>query len=196
MGTIHLNNEEGLLSRLKKGDKVAFELIFYKYKGKLFDFICKSLPDGGDAENIIQDVFANLWVYRKKLEPGKSLNALLYTMARNELFMHLRKQITRRKYVEEFGSSLNENDDSTQKQIEYNELKLLLDKLIESMPDKRKEVFKLSRYEGLSYKEIAKRLRISENTVDTQIRKALSYLKENLKKTMFVFFSLFFAERR
>ncbi|WP_172594515.1 RNA polymerase sigma factor [Mariniphaga sediminis] len=192
MGTIHLNKEEDLLLRLKKGDKVAFELIFYKYKGKLFDFIRKSLPTSEEAENIIQDVFTNLWLYRKKLDSGKSLNALLYTMVRNELFMHLRKQIVRRKYVEEFGLFVNENDDSTQNQIEYNELKLLLAQLIESMPEKRKEVFKLSRYEGLSYKEIAKKLGISEHTVDTQIRKALSYLKENLKKTTFVLFSLFF----
>jgi len=182
--SVPLNNEENLLSRVRLGDEIAFELVFHRYKGKLYDFIRRSLPADGDAESMVQEIFMKLWINRHQLDPGKSLNAFLYTIARNELFGHLRKMLVRRKHLEELNFSMETSSETTQRQIDYEELKALVSELVGSMPEKRKEVFLLSRNEGLSYKEIAARLGISENTVDSQIRKALDYLKENLRKKL------------
>ena len=184
MRSVPLNNEENLLSRVRLGDEIAFELVFHRYKGKLYDFIRRSLPADGDAESMVQEIFMKLWINRHQLDPGKSLNAFLYTIARNELFGHLRKMLVRRKHLEELNFSMETSSETTQRQIDYEELKALVSELVGSMPEKRKEVFLLSRNEGLSYKEIAARLGISENTVDSQIRKALDYLKENLRKKL------------
>ena len=184
MDTIFFNKGKDLLLRIKKGDEVAFEVVFYRYKGKLYDFIKRSLPADDDVESIVQDIFTKLWIKRKELDPSKSLNAFLYTMARNEVFGHLRKRLVRRKYLEDLSFSLSESSKITEQQIEYEELRLLVTQLIGLMPEKRREIFILSRNEGLSYKEIATQLGISENTVDSQIRKALAYLKENLRRKL------------
>jgi len=182
--SIPLNKDADLLLRIKNGDEVAFELVFYRYKGKLYDFIRRSLPADEDAESMVQEVFTKLWINRHQLDPAKSLNGFLYRIARNELFGHLRKVLVRRKHLEELSFSLERSTDTTECQIEYKELKTLVAQLVATMPEKRREIFKLSREDGLSYKQIASQLGISENTVDSQIRKALDYLKENLRKKL------------
>lgn len=184
MNHIPLNKDEELLLRIKNGDEVAFELVFYRYKGKLYDFIRKSLPVGEDTESLVQEIFTKLWISREQLDPSKSLNAFLYTIARNELFGHLRKLLVRRKYLEELNYSLIESGETTRQHIEFEELRIIVDRIIQQIPEKRREIYNLSRNEGLSYKEIASQLGISENTVDSQLRKALAFLKENLKKKM------------
>jgi RNA polymerase sigma-70 factor (ECF subfamily) len=194
LNTVRLNKDEDLLLRIRKGDEVAFELVFYRYKGKLYDFIRRSLPVSEDAEGMVQEIFVRLWANREQLDPAKSLNAFLYTMARNEIFGHLRKLLVRRKYLEELSYSLSESSETTERQLEFDELNSIVAQLIRSMPEKRREIYILSRNEGLSYKEISAQLGISENTVDSQIRKALSFLKENLRKKMSLF--LFFISFR
>ncbi len=173
-----------MLLRIRKGDEVAFELVFYRYKGKLYDFIRRSLPADEDIESLVQEVFTKLWINREQLDPDKSLNAFLYTLARNEMFGHLRKLLVRRKYLEELNFELHESGNPTERQFEYEELQREVVRLIGELPEKRREIFELSRNEGLSYRQIAQQLDISENTVDTQIRKALAFLKEQLKKRM------------
>jgi len=194
LNIVRLNKDEDLLLRIRKGDEVAFELVFYRYKGKLYDFIRRSLPVSEDAESMVQEIFVRLWTTREQLDPTKSLNAFLYTMARNEIFGHLRKLLVRRKYLEELSYSLNESSEITERQLEYEELKSVVAQLVRLMPEKRREIYILSRNEGLSYKEISALLGISENTIDSQIRKALSFLKENLRKKMSLF--LFFISFR
>ncbi|MGQ8335121.1 RNA polymerase sigma-70 factor [Sunxiuqinia sp. A32] len=194
MKNIRLNSDEELMHRIKNEDEVAFELIFYRYKGRLLDFLKKSLPDEEDAEGIVQEVFVKLWLHRKELDTSKSLNSFLYTIARNELYGNLRKLLTKRKYLEELYFSSKSSSNTTEKQIEYKELQQAVAKLIYRLPEKRREVFILSREEGLSYKEISKKLGISENTVDTQIRKALSFLRDGLRDKMSMLL-LFFRKK-
>jgi len=192
-----INNDEDLLLRLKNGDEVAFELVFYRYKGKLYDFIRRSLPADQDAESMVQDIFTKLWITRQQLDPTKSLNAFLYTIARNEIYGQLRKVLVRRKYLEELSFSTFNSGHIAEQQLEYEELVRFISLLVKRMPEKRREIYELSRNEGLSYKEIAQQLGISENTVDSQIRKALDYLKENLRKKMALFLLLvFFPKKR
>ncbi|MDP3434237.1 MAG: sigma-70 family RNA polymerase sigma factor [Bacteroidota bacterium] len=93
--------DSDLIVRIKNGDEVAFELVFYKYKGKLYDFVRRSLSEEEDPESIVQEVFVKLWMNRAELDPQQSFNGYIYTIARNEIYGHLRKQLTRKKYQEE-----------------------------------------------------------------------------------------------
>ena len=134
MNRFEINKTDDLLLRLRDGDEIAFELIFYRLKGKIFDFVRRSLTQDNETENIVQDVFLKLWLYRAQIDPEKSLDSLLYTIARNKVFGHLRKVVVRRKYIEEVASMLNGSDETTEKQIEYNELQIMVAKLVKDMP--------------------------------------------------------------
>jgi RNA polymerase sigma-70 factor (ECF subfamily) len=184
--------DSDLIVRIKNGDEVAFELVFYKYKGKLYDFVRRSLSEEEDPESIVQEVFVKLWMNRAELDPQQSFNGYIYTIARNEIYGHLRKQLTRKKYQEELLHQLTDSSNTTDRQIEYQELERIISKLIEEMPEKRREIFRESRMEGLSYREISEKLHISENTVDTQIRKALGFLKTKLRNYYSILFFTFF----
>jgi RNA polymerase sigma-70 factor, ECF subfamily len=186
------STDSDLIVRIKNGDEVAFELVFYKYKGKLYDFIRRSWSEEEDPESIVQDVFVKLWMNRAELDPQQSFNGYIYTIARNEVFGHLRKQLTRKKYQEELLHQLTDSVNTTDRHFEYQELERILSKLIEEMPEKRREIFRESRMEGLSYREISEKLHISENTVDTQIRKALGLLKKKLRNYYPILFFTFF----
>lgn len=177
---------------MKNGDEVAFELVFYKYKGKLYDFIRRSLSEEEDPESIVQEVFVKLWMNRAELDPQQSFNGYIYTIARNEIYGQLRKQLTRKKYQEELLHQLTDSSNTTDRQIEYQELEKIISKLIEETPEKRREIFRESRMEGLSYREISEKLHISENTVDTQIRKALGFLKNKLRNYYSILVFTFF----
>jgi len=186
------STDSELVVRIKNGDEVAFELVFYKYKGKLYDFIRRSLSDEVDPEGIVQEIFVKIWVNRIELDPLQSFNSYIYTIARNEIYGHLRKQLTRKKYQEEMLHQLTDSANTTNRQIEYQELETILTKLINEMPEKRREIFRESRMEGLSYREISEKLHISENTVDTQIRKALGFLKKKLRNYYSILIFTFF----
>ncbi len=186
------SSDKDLIIRIKRGDEVAFELVFYKYKGKLYDFIRRSLPEEEDVESIVQEIFVKLWLNRLNLDPNQSFNGYIFAIARHEIYGHLRKLLTRKKYNEELFHSLQESANTTENQIEYQELEKIIEEIIEEMPEKRKEIFKQSRLEGLSYREISEKRNISENTVDTQIRKALNFLKKKLQNYSANLFSIFF----
>ena len=192
MKLLNRNTDAELLLRLKGNDEVAFELVFYRYKGRLYDFIRKSLPQEEDPEGVVQEIFVKLWTNRTTLDPEKSISGYLFTIARNEVYGKLRKLYTRRKYQEELFHLVETSGDTTEKQLEYMELERIIDDLIEKMPEKRKEVFQRSRLKGQTYIEISSAMNISENTVDTHIRKALNFMRTELRKAFHSMLIMFF----
>lgn len=180
-----LNIDQRTIRQFKLGDELAFELIFNKSKGKLKGFLNKVLPAGEDAESILQEIFLKIWLNRKQLKTHLNFETYLFTIARNQVIDVMRKRINKNKYLEELYLRIkSENDNSldTFKQVEYSELEKKIFELLERLPEKRRLIFKLNRLEGLSYKEIATKLNISENTVDSQMRKALEYLRIEMAK--------------
>ena len=182
MSKLHLHNENELVARLKANDQFAFEVLFYKYKNKLKGFVIKLAPPQIDADEIVQTVFIKIWLQKDKIDPRKSFSSFLFTIAKNEVMDQLRSSISKRIYFMGDGliEDLNISDQSgNDAQME---LEQKVAELIKKMPERRRQIFELSRYDGLSYKQIARELNISENTVDTQIRKSLNYLREELRK--------------
>lgn len=166
-----------LIRQLKKGKVSAFDLIFRNYNQKVFNFCVQMLNKKPDAEEVTQEVFIALWQNREKIDINTSLSTYIFSIARNKIYNIYRKSFYVQEYIEHLNNTDRKFELLTEDQVLYNELKMFLDKTIDELPPKRKEVFKLSRFEGLTYKEIADRMQISENTVDVQIRKALGFLK-------------------
>ena len=187
----NINIERELVEQFKIGNEMAFELIFHRTKGKLKGFLLKVLPYGEDDESILQEIYLKLWTSRKTIKTNKNFETFLYAIARNLVVDIMRKRLHKQKYLEELYSKLKKeghvNSQDTLVRVEYSELEKKIFELIERLPEKRQLIFKLNRIDGMSYKEIAKSLHISENTVDTQMRKALTFLREEMKFFLILF---------
>ncbi len=184
MGVSDLHIGKELVDQFISGNELAFELIFHKTKGKLKGFLNKVLPAGEDAESLLQEIYLKLWSTRKSIQPGKNFEAYLFTIARNMVIDVMRKRLHRQKYLEGLFSQLQEgfgNNLDTMTMVNYSELEKKLFELIERLPEKQKEIFKLNRIEGLTYKEVAAKLNLSENTVDFQMRKTMAFFREEMK---------------
>jgi len=172
-----------LVKKLNKGSINAFDELFKIYSGKIFNFTRFFLKSIEEAEEITQEVFVAVWENRSKIDPKKSFSSYIFGIAKNKIFNLIRQKVHYIQFIEK-NSEENEiiNDE---KNFLNKELQNLINECIENLPPKRKEIFKLSREEGLTYKEIAEKLNISENTVDVQIRKSLKQLQEVLKNYLF-----------
>ena len=189
-----LNIEKEVVEQFISGDEMAFELIFHRTKGKLKGFLKKVLPYGEDEESILQEIYLNLWSGRKSIQTDKNFESWLFAIVRNRVIDVMRKRLHKEKYLEDLYAQLKEgreNSLDTLAVVEYSELEKKIFELIEKLPGKRQLIFRLSRIEGLTYREIARKLNVSENTVDLQIRSALSFLRNEMNRFLFEVFVLF-----
>lgn len=161
--------------KLKEGDKAAFKKLFDSYYKHLVILAMRYVGDQDLAESLVQEVFFNLWEKRKDLRIH-SIQGYLVIAVRNRCNNELKRQKVVRNYQSNFFQ------DAFQPEAEFPD-DFIMNKImtvINSMPEKRRKIFKLNRIEGMKYKEIALVLQISPKTVEIQIGKALKYLRENL----------------
>lgn len=166
------------IKSLKYGCSKAFEHIYEIYAGRLYYFINSIVRSRVDSEDILQSVFTKLWEVKGEIDEERNFEAYLYTIARNLCISHLRRRLYTHIYKEEDNFQHNDVVNG----ILANDCARFLRAAINTLPERRREIFLLSRLSNLTYKQIAEKLGISENTVDTQIRRALDFLKEQLAK--------------
>lgn len=191
LDALKLYSEQELIKRLRSDDQLAFEILFYKYKNKLKGFVIKLAPSQIDPEEIVQKVFIKVWVQRSKIDCNKSFSSFLFTIARNEMIDQLRSAVNKKIYMKGDGFFADLDMSDQPDSSEQNDLEQKVMDLIFMMPERRRQIFELSRFEGLSYKKIAEKLHISENTVDTQIRNALNFLRSEARKIRFLILFVF-----
>jgi len=187
-----LHTEKELVKKLKEGDSFAFEVLFYKYRNKVKGFALKIVPAQIDPEEIVQEVFVRVWLKKDAIDQEKDFQSYLFSIAKHLVLDHLKSAVNRKVYFvgEHFQQDLAEEEGIEDSLSEETEVKL--QKLINEIPERRREIFRLSRFEGLTYKQIADRLNISENTVDSQIRNALAFLRKEFRKIIVLAFLYFF----
>jgi RNA polymerase sigma-70 factor (ECF subfamily) len=173
--------EQELIRRLKQDDEKAFNSLFYHYHARVYNLAKQFLQDKEDAEEIVQIVFIALWENRHQIDEDHPLAGYILTIARHWIYNLLKRNVYRQGYIDYLLGQNNSFNNKTEDVVLYNELNQLFNKLIADLPPKRSEIFKLSRIDGLSYREIAEQLSITESTVNTQITKALDYIRKNIK---------------
>ena len=166
-----------------KGNPQFFEDLFRQYSKPLFYYAAKFV-DSETARDIVQDVFVKLWSDHS-ITINQSLNALLFTMIRNNCLQHLEKQKVRNKYSKSAGMLLREDElryymEEKTSLIEQG-LEDKLNEVLNNLPERCKEVFKLSRFENKKNREIAKELDISVKAVEKQVSKALATIRSEMK---------------
>lgn len=174
------NNEQKLLLLLKSGDSSALKGLYALYAEKVYYFSYRYLRNTSDAEEIVQEVFLKVWSHREEIDEKQSFNNYLFTITRNIIFNQHRKKINEAAYLEYLKPLLNEQDSSTEDKIVSDDLDHFLNQEIDKLPPQRKLIFKKSRMEGLTYPQIAAELKISEKTVESQIRLALQTLRKEI----------------
>ena len=173
--------EENLILGLKKGDIPSFESIFTLFHKRIYNFCLKLQHSSYDAEETVQSVFVALWEQRNTLDEKKSLESYLYGIARHIVYQDFRQKVYKKAAFDYFIQKSGLSNESTKYEVLYQELLTYLESIIDNLPERQQEIFKLSRYSCLTYKQIAEKLDISENTVDTQIRRALDFLRKKYR---------------
>jgi len=175
--------EKEELELLRDASIKSFETLYHRYSGKLYNFLMKlSKGDSYMAEELVQRTFIKVWETREYVNPDKSFISYLCTIAKNMLLNEYEHQTVQFIYHEYVKLQKIDSDSSTENKVEENLLEEYIEKLTDNLPPKRREIFILSRKKGLSNKEISKQLNISESTIETQLSKALSFMKKQLEK--------------
>ncbi len=175
-------NDGKYVELLKNGDYHAFDTLFKKYAEKLYAFAFSITKSAYIAEEITQTVFLKVWDKRELLDGHFSFKSYLFSIVYNETVSYLRKEKSEKAKIGHITSTFNQESNETELKIEFNNLKNIAKQEIDKLPEKRKEIFVLSREQGFSNKEIANKLNISVKTVENQITKALKVLREQLGK--------------
>ena len=175
-----MNTEKNFAERLRNDDKKVIDEIFAMYHMRIFRFSVAYLKNEDDAYDIVQDVFIKVWESRLSIQPDTNFDAFIFTIAKNTVLSLFRKRLTEQKYFDYLSQNATSNSHDTEEQTDYVFLRQKYQQLVETLPEKRKEIFVLSREKGLTNKEIALRQGISEKTVEDHLTKALAYMKKQL----------------
>jgi len=157
-------------------DRASFEALFRKYFPALMTFALKYVPDEDSAREVVHNVFINLWEKKDSLDTSVPLKSYLFRSVHNRSLNVLRDH---KKFADEEMPDII-HEENIQSHMEAMELEDKIKEAIDSLPDKCREVFELSRFEGLKNSEIAERLDISIKTVENQMTKALKIMREKL----------------
>jgi RNA polymerase sigma-70 factor (ECF subfamily) len=187
-----MSQSNNLVKKLKKGDIQAFNKLFEAYSPRLYAFGLKYLKYPADAEELVQDVFLKIWRSRKRLDEERSFQAYIFTITYNQIKDYFKYKAV---FMDIEDEELPDKADySTEETIAYYSVYEKIIALLDQLPEKKKRIFHLSRFEGKSAKEIAAIIGVSPKTVDNQVSEVIGYLRKSLRDAGFLqwlFFYLF-----
>ena len=190
--TLHIPDEQ-LLQQMAVGNRQAFTELYKRYWEDLFITAAKVLRGKEEAADVVQEVFLSLWNRRNELNIQGSLAAYLHTSVRYKCIHYIEKNITRRDYLVQLVEvSMSVFSPNAEINLQLKEMQQAINKTVAKMPPKMQEVYKLSRQEHLSYKEISDCMSISEETVKKHIQHALQLIKKDIAPYTFIFIILIF----
>ncbi|HVU96311.1 MAG TPA: RNA polymerase sigma-70 factor [Puia sp.] len=166
---------------LKDGDESCFRRVFEQYHQKLYFFILHKTRSEYIAEEVVQMAFTKLWQCRQTLKEEYTISTQLFRIASTILIDLLRKHQKKDAVTARLDSmEIEEGIDSTNEKMSGAELQKRITKAVNDLPPVRKQVFEMSREQGMSYREIAETLCVSSKTVETHIYKALKQIKKHI----------------
>ncbi len=186
MTVIYGFEEEILIERIIEGDQTAFELLFRFYYPGLMVFASQIVLDHDEAEEIVQDFFVRLWIKRKGIKKSLSLKSYIFTSIKNSSLNFLKKEKIKEKIVEDLKYLLEDDQLYKPDLFIVSEIQTRIKDAFNKLPPRAREVFVLSRFNGLNNDEIAKQLNLSKRTVETQISNSLKILRVELKDYLFL----------
>lgn len=169
--------EAHLISLLAEDSEYAFQLMYDRYRNRIYQTAIRYLKSPLLAQEVVQDVFLKLWIERKNIKIDQPLEAWLYTIAKNNLINRLKKIASEWKALSNLKFITNQSVNTTSTKIEEAQYNELLQKAILSLPQQQQTVFCLARHEHLTYIQIGKKMGISPLTVKKHMSRALLHIK-------------------
>ncbi len=183
-----------VLLQLTESNPAAIEELYNFYYPRLYNFSKSFLKLDNGIDDILQEVFIRIWQNRTKIKTSETFNSFIFTITRNLLLNELRSRFSNQKMKEKVGKLAVPIEYSFIEQSEYHDLKEKVDRSINELPVRQKEIFTLSRINGFSHKEIAEKLNITTKTVEFHIAKSIVLLRKrllNFELASMLFFYLF-----
>jgi RNA polymerase sigma-70 factor (family 1) len=172
-----LYEEANLISLLAEDSEYAFQLLFDRYRNRIYQTAIRYLKSPVLAQEVVQDVFLKLWFERKSIRTDLSLEAWLFTIARNNLLNRIRKLANEWKALKNLAYIGEKSLDNTANKLQESQYNQLLQQALLTLSDQQRKIFLLSRTEQLTYNQIGEKLGISPLTVKTHIARALEAIK-------------------
>lgn len=174
-------NKREIFLKINRGDLSTFEQVFRTLYPELCAYANRFLKDMDFAEESVQDVFYHLWEKRGKLIVETSLTSYLYRAVRNKCLQSIEHRAVELKYEQYFMQQKDYDNMDASEPVQMSELNEIISKTLDALPPRCSRIFRLNRFEGLRYKEIAQKLSLSVKTVEANMGKALKLFRENLK---------------
>lgn len=179
------------IRQLMAGDEPAFAAVYERFGEKIYRLAFRFLKDQAQSEEIVQETFIKLWLTRSQLDPQGNLWLYLFVIAKRLSINALRQHDQSADAFEQLAIRMAEIHNVTEEQVIAHDLEQFTEKILQKLPKQQQQVFKMSRRDGLTHKEIAERLHISPNTVKNHMVGALKTLKSYLKYADFICLILF-----
>lgn len=174
-------DQSELASRIKNGDKKAFQTFFNRHYQSLYGYLISKNLDAATAEDLIQNAFLYIWNHRDNIDPARSLRAYLFRIGYTRLLNHFRD---RAKFDTSQAVPVEETTLTPEDQLRGKELHRAIENAVKNMPEKRREVFKLCFMEELTYREAAEIMDITRKTVENHMSLAFKDIRAALKHFM------------
>ncbi|MBO9205205.1 MULTISPECIES: RNA polymerase sigma factor [Niastella] len=174
-----------LLKLLKAGDASALEEIYARYSEMVLLAALKKVKSKPIAEELVQNIFVSLWVKRETAQI-QQLQAYLQSAIRYQVIDYIRAQLIREKYYQSASAQMNVQENLSESRLLLHELSIAIDNTIKKLPQKTQEIFRLSRYEKRSTKEIAQHMNLSEKAVEYHVTQSLKFMRLHLKDFIIV----------
>jgi RNA polymerase sigma-70 factor (ECF subfamily) len=190
--------DDNLVVSLKKGDKQAYKTLFEKYGTRLYLFALKYLKEKEDAKDLLNEVFLTLWENRQNLKTDTSLQSYLFTITYNNIRQRFLKKIREEKYVRVFAEEYLFNTSKNEEQLDYQLFVDKVNRIIDLLPPRRREIFILNYKEELKNHQIAEKLGLSDHHVKKQLVIARKFVLDKIKEDNglagLLFLSLFIGQ--
>lgn len=169
---------------LRDGDHDAYRMLFEAYAPRIYQFSLSYLKTAIAAEEVVQEVFIKIWNKRESLDEHGNLKAYIFKIAINTIYDVIRRRNIELAYKDYAEAKPTADYEATWEAVVYDEMLVRLNKLVNTFPEQRQKIFRMSREEGLSNEEIAKKLKLSKRTVENQIYRAVCFLKDHFKNEL------------
>jgi len=173
-------NQEKILSELADNNQLALEELFNYYYPRLYNFSKSFLKLEEGIDDILQEVFLKIWDNRKNIRSNYTFNSYIFTITRNLLLNELRSRFNDQKIRDQLFRASVADEYLSFERTEYDELKEKIEGLIDELPPRQREIFRLSRFEGLSHQEIAEKYHLSTKAIEYHITRSIRFLKNKL----------------